>query len=78
MAVNVVIKNVQFKTYRTDELIINPHCPLIEFLSFIDDGLIIKTLWLRVSFFLYWCYRVLEVFWRTSLFWCEFGLVFSC
>lgn len=34
MAVNVVIKNVQFKTYRTDELIINPHCPLIEFLSF--------------------------------------------
>lgn len=37
MAVNVVIKNVQFKTgapYRTDKLIINPHCPLIDFLSF--------------------------------------------
>lgn len=37
MAVNVVIKNLQFKTgvpYRTDKLIINPHCPLIEFLSF--------------------------------------------
>lgn len=47
MAVNVVIKNVRFKTgapYRTDKL-------------------------------------VLEVFWKTSLFWSvftEFGLVFSC